>query len=214
MLEKGESALPDEKLMARYARGDLAAFEALMARHRRGLYNFIYRFLGDSQKAEDVFQEVFLEVIKARRRYRPIAKFTTWIYRIARNRCIDTLRKEQSRKTVDLPEEDRGYEGGQLLDAIVSEAPSQEDRALAWEFQHYLQKALDQLSEDQREVFIFREKLGISFNEISEIVGVPVNTVKSRMRYALQNLRRYLIAKGYGTSESADKITSSEVMGP
>lgn len=183
----------DEALMLRYQQGEVRAFEVLLNRHRKPVFNFILRFVQSRELAEDLLQESFLRVIKSAANYQRQAKFTTWLYTIARNLCVDQSRRAKHRKAQSLDAPMSTSEGsGSLLDVVAnSDLPS--DRiAVSKEINEKLQAALATLSEEQREVFLMREFLDMPFKQISEVVNVPENTVKSRMRYALQKLRMEL----------------------
>jgi RNA polymerase sigma-70 factor, ECF subfamily len=184
----------DEALMARYQRGDVRAFEVLLARHRKPVYNFILRFVSNREQAEDLLQETFLRVIKGADSYQREAKFTTWLYTIARNQCVDLSRRMKLRRmsSLDAPSHAGDEEGATLMDAVADGGAATDRAAAGSELQTRLKSAIEQLSEEQREVFLMREFLQMQFKEIAEITGVPENTVKSRMRYALEKLRDLL----------------------
>jgi RNA polymerase sigma-70 factor (ECF subfamily) len=187
----------DEELMLLYQKGDERAFEVLYWRHQRGIFNFICHFIGESgNQAEELLQDVFLKVVKASRRYEPSAKFTTWLYQIARNGCIDHFRKMKHRKTTSLAQPIDSEEEMVLESTIAGTNPSPEKAAQISEVALVLKEAIAALPEDQREVFLMREDLNLSFAEISELIGCPVNTAKSRMRYALEHLRKTLKREG------------------
>lgn len=181
----------DEELMVDFQRGDQKAFEEIVMRHRHGVYNFILRFLGNPQTAEEVFQEVFIKIHRAADRYKPNGKFTTWLYTIARNQCVDTFRRQKLRETLSLDGGGREDEV-RLLDTLPAEEVPPDILSSAKQISEVLELALQKLNPDQREVFLLREKEGFKFEEIAEITGVSVNTVKSRMRYALEGLKRTL----------------------
>jgi RNA polymerase sigma-70 factor (ECF subfamily) len=152
--------------------------------------------MGNRETAEEVFQEAFIKVHQAADRYTPNGKFTTWLYTIVRNLCVDTFRRKKIREAVSL--DDRGEEGERSLgDSIAGENIPADIQSSANEIEMVLEKALAKLNEDQREVFLLREKEGFKFEEIAEMTGVSVNTVKSRMRYALEALRRVLRQSKY-----------------
>jgi len=180
----------DEDLMVRYQRGEVRAFEVLLTRHRRAVYNFILRFVGDRETAEDLLQEAFMRVIKGAEAYKRQAKFTTWLYTIARNLCVDQTRRRKHRKhaSLDAPM-DATAESGTLLDVIPSGDMASDRISANKQLHATMQRAIAGLSEDQREVFLMREFLDMPFKQIADVVGVPENTVKSRMRYALEKLR-------------------------
>src|SRR5262249_29871419 len=163
--------------MARYQRGDVRAFEVLLLRHRKPVYNFIFRFVGSREQAEDLLQETFLRVIKGVDSYQREAKFTTWLYTIARNQCVDFSRRMKLRRMSSLDQPAGGDEdGATLLDVVADGGAQVERQASDGEIQTRLKAAVDQLSEEQREVFLMREVLQMQFKEIAEVTGVPENT--------------------------------------
>lgn len=177
---------PDEALMCRYRDGDAAAFEVLYARHRGGLYRFILRQVATAALAEELFQDVWLKVIGARARYAPSARFTTWLYRMARNRVIDHHRRRSVRVA-----DDAGTDNDpDLLAAATSSQP--ERRAVLDSAMHSIVAGVGALPEVQRTAFLLREEGGLSVAEIAEITGVNVETAKSRLRYAVAKLREAL----------------------
>lgn len=185
--------LSDEELMLAYQKGDKKAFDELVNRHHQGIYNFLYRLLGkNEQSAQEAFQEVFVRVVKAAENYIPTAKFTTWLYTIGRNYCIDQSRKGKFRKTISLAENQQdGNDNDKmnLEDVIADEKAKPEVEVSALNLAQKLEVALDTINPDQKEVFLLREGQGLSFDEIAQIVGTSVNTVKSRMRYAVLALQ-------------------------
>ena len=192
VLGRGDDS--DEGLMLRYQNGDVRAFEILLTKHRKPVFNFILRYVGEKAQAEDLLQEVFLRVIKGADSYQKQAKFTTWLYTIARNLCVDNSRRGKHRKaySLDVPMEQDGKEGGTLLDVVADKAAGTDRKVISKELHGRLHAAIGKLSEDQREVFLMREFLDMPFREIADVVGCPENTVKSRMRYALEKLREEL----------------------
>ncbi len=184
----------DEDLMRAYQKGEAAAFEVLLLRHERGVLNFVYRKVRDRDRAEELTQEVFLRVVRTAARYEPRAKFTTWLYTIARNLCIDESRKARRRRTVSLDETigDDG-EGSSRVERIIdTEAASGAGEIARSQFMEVLSEGLDALPEEQREVFILRHVEGMKFVDIAKVQDVSENTVKSRMRYAMAVLRGFV----------------------
>ena len=185
----------DEMLMVRYQRGDREAFVELLRRYQKPIYNFVLRQVRQGSAAEDVTQEVFLRLVQNAAEFKHEARFSTWLYTIARNLCIDSLRKLAHRRhaSLDQPAGD-GSDPRPLVDSIPDPKPrtSAERSALSGEMQSSLVKAVESLPEDQREVFLLREVAELPFKEIALITGVGENTVKSRMRYALDRLRQTL----------------------
>jgi RNA polymerase sigma-70 factor (ECF subfamily) len=185
----------DEALMFRYQGGDVRAFEVLLTRHRRGVYNFIYRYVNSRDRAEDLMQETFLRVIKGARGYQKQAKFTTWLYTIARNLCVDHSRRQKHRKAASLDQPlGRGEEGKDrtMLDRVPGKEMQSDRKVINQQLHASMQQAIAGLPDQQREVFLMREFLDMPFKDIAKVVGVPENTVKSRMRYALEKLRQEL----------------------
>jgi RNA polymerase sigma-70 factor (ECF subfamily) len=182
----------DESLMLRYQEGDARAFEVLVLRHRRPIFNFVLRYVRDPVAAEDVTQDCFLRVVRSADSYVREAKFTTWLFTIARNLCVDASRRAKHRNmaSLDAPIDEEGR--GAKIDFVASAGPAVDRQAIGTELKSRMQDAIAQLPEEQREIFLLREVGDLQFNEIAEIVGIPENTVKSRMRYALEKLREAL----------------------
>lgn len=184
---------PDEALMLRYQAGDASAFAQLVRRHQGPLYNFALRQVRVPQVAEDVVQESFVRVVQNAADFKHEARFTTWVYTITRNLCIDHLRKRALRKHPSL-DESRGEEGDgpTLGEQTADPRASVEREATGTELKERIALAVDKLPDEQREVFLMREIANLPFKEIAEITNVPENTVKSRMRYALERLQEAL----------------------
>jgi RNA polymerase sigma-70 factor, ECF subfamily len=192
--------------MAAYQRGDVNAFAELVARHEKPLWHFLRRIVGDSSAAEDLLQETFLRVVHGAAAWQANAKFSTWLYTIARNLCIDHARKLQHRRALSL---DGQASGPEEADSRLHEQVSSADRgaersALNRELAARLERAIAALPGAQREVFVMREVLDLPFAEIAAAVGVSEPTVKSRMRYALERLRSEL-------SDASAEPASTEV---
>jgi RNA polymerase sigma-70 factor (ECF subfamily) len=182
----------DDELMTAYAGGDAAAFEALFQRHRKPLFTFLVHRCGDRQVAEDVLQEVFLKVIRSRATYRAEGSFRAWLFLIARRTLTDHHRQSAVRRVVTpqsaLPD-------GAPLDLPGSEDDEPGRLAAARQLGTRITAALQDLPEEQREVFLLRERAGLAYEAIAEQTGCGVATAKSRMRYALAGLRRLLSAE-------------------
>jgi RNA polymerase sigma-70 factor (ECF subfamily) len=183
----------DESLMLRYRDGDVRAFELLVTRHRKALFNFILRFVRDTAQAEDVTQETFLRLVKGADAYERQAKFTTWLYTIARNLCVDASRRGKHRKAASLDAPLSDDDGAaSLLDLLPDGTAGVDRQAQSRELGLRLRQAIEALPDEQREIFLLREVADLQFNEIANVIGCPENTVKSRMRYALEKLREAL----------------------
>ena len=185
----------DAELMIAFQQGDARAFEYLVGRHQRGIYNFVLRSVRERGRAEELLQEVFLRVVRSKNRYQRTAKFTTWVYSIARNLCVDESRRARFRDHQSLDAERRGKDGdggGPMVARLPDKGVPTDMAAEAPKLRRRLEDAIDTLPDDQREVFVMRQVSGMSFREIGEALGVPENTIKSRMRYALEKLREQL----------------------
>lgn len=182
----------DEELFGRFRRGERRALELLLARHRAPLYTFVLNLVGrgDAARAEDLVQETFIRVIKAAPGWEPRARFSTWLFTIARNLAFDSMRREAHRRNDSLDAPTPGPRP--LRDTLSSSERGPEARAHDKTLRTALQRAVGRLPDEQREVFVLREVSGLAFKEIAEIQGVSENTVKSRMRYALSSLRTSL----------------------
>jgi RNA polymerase sigma-70 factor, ECF subfamily len=186
----------DEQLMLGFQRGDVRAFETLMRRHRTLIHTFLCRQVGDRARAEDLTQEAFLRMIKARQDWEPRASVRTWLFTIARHLATDEARRQVHRQARPLEASGPGEEGAV---AVRDEGRAPDDAAADRELRPLLERALAALPDEQREVFLLREHMGLSFPEIATATGVNENTVKSRMRYALLALRDRLVALGVVT---------------
>ena len=155
--------------------------------------------------AADATQEVFLRVVKNAARWEQRAKFTTWMYTIARNFCIDEARKRTFRKTDSLNEKvGRDDESGaEKIDHVADAGPGSDRLTDSVRIRQVVDQALDTMPPEQREVFCLRQYSGLPFKDIAEAVGVGENTVKSRMRYALASLRQALLAAGFEPPDSS-----------
>jgi RNA polymerase sigma-70 factor (ECF subfamily) len=180
---------PDDRtLMVGYRDGDIAAFEVLYARHKDPLYRYFLRHGMSRDKASDLFQEVWTKIIRAKDRYQPTAKFTTYMYRLAHNCYVDEIRR-QGRTPVAAtgpdaidPEEISGESGDD------PERKAEQSEAVA-----RFRTALAKLPPDQREAFVLREEGGLSLADIAAVTGVSAETAKSRLRYAVRKLRDVLM---------------------
>ena len=186
-------ARDDAALLAAIKTGELGAFAELVDRHQRSLINFFYHLSWDRQAAEDCAQEVFLRVYSHLDRYEPQAKFTTFLFRIARNLWIDRMRTAAVHgKPLSLDGTGGGGDERRLQDRVASRVPSPVEILAREEQQDALRRAIDRLPEEQKAVVILSEIQGLKYQDISEILGVPVGTVKSRMHTAMDKLKDLL----------------------
>jgi len=190
----------DVDLMLKFQAGDISAFERLMRKHQKSVINTIYRFIGNRADAEELAQDVFLRVYNSAQKYKPKAKFSTWLYKIVTNLCLNELRRK-SFETIpldDLSEETSGF-----IDA--KQAPPDivlERKELAFRFK----KSVESLPKKQRMALILREYDGLSYKEIAEAMGCSVASVQSRLQRARTTLKEKLTLYVNDTTMSNDNF--------
>jgi RNA polymerase sigma-70 factor (ECF subfamily) len=183
----------DLELIAAIKKGDLGAFNALVERHQRSLINFFFHNSWDRQVAEDCAQEVFVRLYNHLGTYEPQAKFTTFLYRIARNLWIDRLRSAAGHPgPVSLETPVARGEEATLKERVRARDANPVEILERQETQQALHAAIDRLPEDQKMVLILSELHGLKYKEIGEILDIPVGTVKSRMHTAVERLKEIL----------------------
>ena len=170
----------DEVLMEELKAGNLQAFELIIYRYEKSLLNYLYRWIGNFHQAEELCQEVFLRVYKSAFKFNSEQKFSSWLYRIANNLCIDEYRKNKNVKKVDIEDVD------------IPSSDNTEEKVEKEELEDRVKKAVMSLPQDHRAVLILKHYQGLSYNEISDILGCPLGTVKSRMHYGLIELKKAL----------------------
>jgi len=183
--------LSSEDLMDRIAKGDHEAFEILVNRHQASILNLIYRFIGDRTQAKDLAQEVFLQVWQAAKNYEPKAKFTTWIYRIATNLCLNELKSARRKKWVSFfrSHEDNEYS---MEQSLPDDSPSAEDLLLIRERSRQISDALQSLPANQRMALVLKRYDDLSYEEIARIMGCSVSAVESLLVRAKRTLQEKL----------------------
>lgn len=193
-MTRGQGNATDELLMVRYQRGDRAAFAELLRRYQKPLYNFALRQLRQPNLAEDLTQDTFLRLVQNAAEFKHESRFSTWLYTIARNLCVDQLRRQAHRRHASLDQPRQPDATSALHEAVADPHPaaSAERAAAAGEVRTSILRAVDALPDEQREVFLLSEVACLSFKDIAEVTGVGENTVKSRMRYALDRLQEAL----------------------
>lgn len=177
----------DGALMLRYRDGDLDAFRTLYERYRGPLYRYLLRQSRDNETAADLFQDVWGRVISSRERYEVRARFTTYLFHIAHNCCIDHFRRQSARRTNQTDSVDDWHE------QLVSPSHERPDALLARsQLETAFRASLAELPVEQREVFLLYEETGLDLEEIAYVTGVGMETAKSRLRYAINKLRAAL----------------------
>jgi len=191
----------DEELMISLVEeGDLKAFEELLVRYEKSLFNYIYRHIGDFHAAEDLFQETFYRIFKNRRSFNPDLRFSTWAYRIATNVCIDDIRKKTRELEVPLEENNLAHESSlQFTERGVNPNPinpSLEERLIKKDIEEKIKALVKSLPEKLRSVFILSEYQDLSCREIAQILEIPLGTVKSRLHNGFKQLVELIKKKG------------------
>lgn len=183
--------LSDQELILAYLDGNDRAFEVLLNRHRDKIYTSIYLFVKDRDLAEDIFQDVFIKIIKTLRngKYNHEGKFLQWAMRISYNMCVDHFRKNKKKTKVS------ATETFDIFDVLESPEDNKETSIIKSQLHKKVRELVDQLPEEQREVVILRHYADMSFKEISQLTRVSINTALGRMRYALINMRKMVDEK-------------------
>lgn len=184
----------DRELVRAFQTGDRTAFDALVIKHKDKLFNLCYWFLGDRQEANDSAQDTFIKVYRSLKKFRFEAAFSTWLYRIAANTCKNRLKSSEYRhkkKMVWLDNPGK-IEDGQYAEEIHDETPSPMFEIEKKERTVLIQKAIASLPTDQSTVIVLRDIEGLSYEEVSNITGLNLGTVKSRLSRARQQLRKKL----------------------
>lgn len=182
----------DETLMIAYASGDAGAFDVLYARHRTGVYRYLLRHCGVAATADELFQDVWTSVIRARPTYAPAARFASWLYTLAHHRIVDHWRA--SRQATHVAIDDEHFDHEAIEPSVNAFGPDAEWQARRREAGARLRAALSALPPAQRDAFLLQHEGGLSLAEIAKATGVGTETVKSRLRYAIAKLRHELLA--------------------
>jgi RNA polymerase sigma-70 factor (ECF subfamily) len=182
---------PSEELVARVAEGDAYAFQILVNRHQTSVLNLIYRFIGDRSKSEDLAQETFLQVWRAAKSYQRKSKFTTWLYRIGVNLCLNEIKSARRKKWLQFL---RNNTGATRPDdeTLIDESPNPEECLLARERSQQIANALQALPENQRLALILKRYDGLPYEEISRVLGCSVSAVESLLVRAKRTLQKKL----------------------
>ncbi|RPI50188.1 MAG: sigma-70 family RNA polymerase sigma factor [Acidobacteria bacterium] len=181
----------DEELVARSKTGDIDSFNQLVKRWERPIFALAYRTLGREEDARDVTQETFLRAFRALKGFKGDAKFSSWLYRIALNLCRDWMRRERRTPVVAVPD---GVEVEQLV-ADQGPVETVEDLAARAELSREVARAMEHLPAEQRQAILLKEYHGLTFQEIADLMGCPLSTVKTRVYQGLSTLRKQLGAQ-------------------
>lgn len=181
--------MDDQQLVKLYLQGKEACFEVLITRHKAKVHSYIYQMVKDQVISEDIFQDTFIKVIKTLKsgKYTEEGKFLPWVMRISHNLIIDHFRKAKKMPKYDSPNED--FDIFKIIRIPESNA---EDRIMKEQAHKNINKLIEKLPKEQKEVLYMRHFADMSFNEIAEQTNVSINTALGRMRYALINLRKLI----------------------
>jgi RNA polymerase sigma-70 factor (ECF subfamily) len=183
----------DEALMQQLAQGGHQAFEELLSRYETPVITFCYAFLRNREAAEDIAQETFMRVFRNAKRYLPVAKFTTWLYKIAANLCINELKKGKLRSTLSLDEPaGSDPDGSRIVERIAADTASPLSEMERAEAQALIGKAIEHLPPDQRTTLVMVEYHQMQYQDIAEILEVSVSAIKMRVKRARETLRETL----------------------
>lgn len=193
----------DEELVARSVSGDTDSFNQLILRWERPIYALAYRTLGREEDARDVCQDTFLRAYRALPGFKGEAKFSSWLYRIALNLCRDWMRKQRRTPTVEMPE------GVDLIEMASEQGPVESIETLVnrREMSRVVEDAMARLPEEQRTAIVLKEYHGLTFQEIADLQGCPLSTVKTRLYQGLSVLRRQLEQAGLSASDLNGKAS-------
>lgn len=191
----------ERELIARLQKRDEAAFEELIRQYEKKVYSLCFRMCGNSEDAEEAAQDAFLALWRGIDRFRQESSLSTWIYRLATNACIDTLRRRKKQSgSVSLDDEE-------LFVDAVDTSPQPQETVEHREAQKLLQEGLSTLPEEYRKVLILREIEGLSYTEIAESASIELGTVKSRISRGRSLLRNFLSGNGNFFEIASSKVT-------
>lgn len=193
--------LKERELIRKAKQGDMAAFEELLLRHEKIVYNLAFRMMNHSEDAKDISQEVFLKAYRSLANFDERSAFSTWLYRITHNTCIDEMRKRKGKQNYSLEAELENEEGS-MQRQIADEGDTPEESMLRSEQKSEILQALDTLSEEHKAAIILRDVKGLSYDEIAEILEVSLGTVKSRISRARNQLKNEILKIREQSTES------------
>lgn len=180
--------------MVACSQGDTAALDELYRRYQGAIFGFAFRYLGNVETARDMLQETFLRVHRSRQQYHPSSKFSSWLFRIARNLCIDEKRRYWNRQvmaTSQMAAPDRESDTD-ILESFADDKPTAAEQLGDHEVSRRIREAIDQLSDEQKEVLLMSKYQGLTYREIGEILGISTESVKQRAYRAHVRLRELL----------------------
>lgn len=181
----------EQLLIEKAKQGDIKAFEELIIEHEKTVYNIVYRMMNNVDDAYDLSQETFIKVYRQISSFDGKSKFSTWIYRIATNTCLDELRKRKGKETFSMNEMIES-EDGQIISQYIDESENTEDKILDKEQAQIIRQALSEVNENYRIIITLRDINNLSYDEIAQILNISLGTVKSRISRARKEMKRIL----------------------
>lgn len=186
--------MTDAALIEQYLNGEIGAFNTLVWRWEKPIYNFVNRTIGNEEMAKDICQTTFIRTFRELKKLREPEKFSPWIYRIALNLCRDELKKRKKRHFLYLEDLMSDQESSNsIMQLPDQDTKTPEEVCNHQQLSEILKQAIMSLPEEQRVVIVMKQYQGLKFTEIAEILKQPVNTVKSRLYYGLRALRKILV---------------------
>ncbi|MCX7748555.1 MAG: sigma-70 family RNA polymerase sigma factor [Clostridia bacterium] len=190
-MEGCKSVENEKHLLIKAKNGDIEAFEKLIGEYQKKVFNIAFRMVGNHDDASEIAQEVFLKVYKSLKSFKEEASFSTWIYRITTNVCLDELRKKKNKKVISLDEEIKAQDG-EMKRQVVDDSPTPEMAVEGKIIRKAVSDSIKMLSEEHRIVIVMRDIQGFSYEEIAKVLKCPEGTIKSRINRARQSLREIL----------------------
>jgi RNA polymerase sigma-70 factor (ECF subfamily) len=185
----------EKKLVEKAKSGDIGAFEKLIEGHQKKVFNIALRMIGNYDEASELAQEAFLRAFKSIKSFKGDSLFSTWIYKITTNVCLDEIRRKKKKKLISL-DEDIEHDGSEFKRQIKDDSPGPESVAENNELKRMVKESINLLPGDYKVVLVLRDIQGFSYEEISRILNCPTGTVKSRINRARQALKKILQKNG------------------
>lgn len=183
--------MDEQTLVEKAKQGDVEAFETLIAEHQKRIYNIAFKMIGNQEDALDLSQEVLIKIFKNLHKFHGSAKFSTWVYRVATNTCLDEIKKRRKYTTYSIDERIQ-TEDGDLTADIPDTAPTPEASAVQKDVQKIIQEGIAKLGDEHKKVIILRDLHGFSYEYIAKILKCSEGTVKSRISRARKKLKKIL----------------------
>ncbi len=182
----------ERELIKKSQKGDIESFEKLISSYQKKVFNIAFGMMRNHDDAYDISQEVFIRVFKSIRKFKGQSSFSTWLYRITTNACLDELRRRKNNKNIISIDQEIQLEEGEVFRQIEDDGPTPELAAERNELREIIGEAISQLSDEHKEVIVLRDIQGFSYDDIADIIKCPQGTVKSRINRARRTLKEIL----------------------